>query len=397
MLMYAFGLSNIGTIFLFLIIICFLIAWHELGHLLTAKACNVYCYEYAIGFGPVLYKNKKRETHFTIRAIPLGGFVKMAGEEGVGEDEVLTDNNGQVIPENRILANKPLHKKALVLAAGGIMNMIMAYICFYIYIVASAGFAIPSHNNDVYVVTSNETPTVLQQAGMETNDIITVIKTKSSTETEYVEYTISSYNDIVEALDAKKPTEAGQIQNIQITFEDVSENNALKTIDVTRNAYKEAGTDELLVSTIGLAQNRTVYEYNFLTATYGTFHFMGYYTAEVCRSFARLFVGDFSSMSGLIGIYSTIDSVATQGDLSFGLRFLNIIYIVGAISFSLGFFNLIPFPALDGGRLLFVAIEAIFKKKVNPNVEGTIHFVGIILLFALMIIINIRDIFNIFK
>ena len=73
--------------------------------------------------------------------------------------------------------------------------------------------------------TSNETPTVLQQAGMETNDIITVIKTKSSTETEYVEYTISSYNDIVEALDAKKPTEAGQIQNIQITFEDVSENN----------------------------------------------------------------------------------------------------------------------------------------------------------------------------
>ena len=174
MLMYAFGLSNIGSIFLFLIIICFLIAWHELGHLLTAKACNVYCYEYAIGFGPVIYKNKKKETHFTIRAIPLGGFVKMAGEEGVGEDEVLTDNNGQVIPENRILANKPLHKKALVLAAGGIMNMIMAYICFYIYIVASAGFAIPSHNNDIYVVTSSEVPTVLQQAGMETNDVITV-------------------------------------------------------------------------------------------------------------------------------------------------------------------------------------------------------------------------------
>ena len=80
----------------------------------------------------------------------------------------------------------------------------------------------------------------------------------------------------------------------------------------------------------------------------------------------------------------------------FGVRVLNIIYIIGAISFSLGFFNLIPFPALDGGRLVFVGIEAITKKKVNPNVEGTIHFVGIILLFALMIIINVRDIINLF-
>lgn len=397
MLFYAFGLSNIGTILLFLIIICFLIAWHELGHLLTAKACNVYCYEYAIGFGPVIYRNKKKETHFTIRAIPLGGFVKMAGEEGVGDDEVLTDNNGQVIPDNRILANRPLHQKALVLAAGGIMNMIMAYICFYFYLAFSGGFAIPSSSNDVFVVTNNETPSMLQEKGMETNDIITVIEVKTGEEVEYVTYEIEDYDDIIKALDDKKPTEAGDVQDIKITFKDVSENNALKTIDVSRNAYKESGTDELLVSQIGLAQNRTVYEYNALTSIYGTFHFMGYYTVEVCKSFGKLFMGDFSSMSGLIGIYDTIDSVATDGNIGFGLRVLNIVYIIGAISFSLGFFNLIPFPALDGGRLVFVAIQAIFKKKVNPNVEGTIHFVGIILLFALMIIINIRDVFNLFK
>ena len=123
---------------------------------------------------------------------------------------------------------------------------------------------------------------------------------------------------------------------------------------------------------------------------------MGYYTVEVCRSFGELFRGNMDQLSGLVGIYGTIDQVATEGDFAFGARVLNIVYIIGAISFSLGFFNLIPFPALDGGRLVFVGIEALTKKKVNPNVEATIHFVGIILLFALMIIINVRDVIKLF-
>ena len=107
-------------------------------------------------------------------------------------------------------------------------------------------------------------------------------------------------------------------------------------------------------------------------------------------------MGDFSSLSGLVGIYGTIDGVTSSAAVSFGVKVLNMVYIAGAISFSLGFFNLIPFPALDGGRLFFVALEGIRKKKINPNVEATIHFVGIIVLFALMIIINIRDIIGLF-
>ena len=126
MITLAFDLSNIGTILLFAIMICALIAWHELGHLIVAKKCNVYCYEYSIGFGPVIYSNKKKETHFTLRAIPFGGFVKMAGEEGVEDGEVLKGNNGEEIPRDRILANQSLGKRALVMAAGGIMNMILA-------------------------------------------------------------------------------------------------------------------------------------------------------------------------------------------------------------------------------------------------------------------------------
>ena len=132
---------------------------------------------------------------------------------------------------------------------------------------------------------------------------------------------------------------------------------------------------------------------NAFSAIWGTWHFMAYYTGEMFRALGNLFMGDMSNLSGLVGIYETVDSVATESG-SFGATLINIVYLIGAISFSLGFFNLIPFPALDGGRLFFLAIEGIFKKKVNPQVEGTIHSIGIILLFALMIIINIRDVIN---
>lgn len=391
----AFDLSNIGSLLLFVVIIAFLIAWHELGHLFVAKKCNVYCYEYAIGFGPIIYKNKKRETHFTIRAIPLGGFVKMAGEEGVEEGEIVKDNNGNVIPSNRILANQSLWKRALVMAAGGIMNIIMALFCFYIVIAVNGGFQIASHSNDVYIsdpVSGVESE--LAKQGMETNDIITKVETKAGDQSEYQVFEITNYNDIINALNENIPEkEENQAQDIKISYLDVSDNNTLKVAEVSR---KWVMVDEKLqLSKIGLEQNRTFYEYNALTATYGSFHFMGYYTVEICKAFGGLFVGNFQNLSGLVGIYTTIDTVATA-PASFGVRLINIISIIGSISFSLGFFNLIPFPALDGGRLVFVAIEAITKKKVNPNVEGTIHFVGIILLFALMIIINIRDVINLF-
>lgn len=405
MISLAFDLSNIGTLLLFIIIIAFLIAWHELGHLFVAKKCNVYCYEYAIGFGPVLYKNTKKETHICIRAIPLGGFVKMAGEEGLEEGEVLLDNNGNEVPKDRVLSNQSVGKRALVMAAGGIMNILLALFCFYFYISFNKIYVSETEYVTGFVqqVNTNETristDSLLADAGMETGDEIIKIETNLNTG-EYEVYTIKNFADITSAIDSCRPEKSGDIQNIKITYVDVSDNQT-KVASVARNAYFEVDengneTENLKVSTIGLAQNYKIHEYNALTGIYGTFHFMGYYTVEVCRSFGELFRGNMDQLSGLVGIYGTIDQVATEGDFAFGARVLNIVYIIGAISFSLGFFNLIPFPALDGGRLVFVGIEALTKKKVNPNVEATIHFVGIILLFALMIIINVRDVIKLF-
>ncbi len=414
MITMAFDFSNIGTIILFLLMICFLIAWHELGHLIAAKKCNVYCYEYSIGFGPVFYRNKKHETHFCLRAIPLGGFVKMAGEEGLEEEEVLKDNLGEPIPSNRILANQSLGKRALVMAAGGLMNIIMALFCFYFYVSFNKPYIDSDETGFIEMVYTNEVivskDSLLAKEGMETGDKITIIQTKmidNGVAGEEKTFKTKNFNKIQKAINSSVPEKESQVQEITITYEDVSDNHSVHEIMVTRKyeavldengdfTYDDHGNKIFGVSKIGLGQNYEFHEYNALTGLYGTWHFMGYYLSEICRSFGKLFTGDFSGLSGLVGIYDTIDTVATDSTVSFGTTFLRMVYITGAISFSLGFFNLIPFPALDGGRLVFVALEAIRKKKINPNVEATIHTVGLFVLFALMIIINIRDIIKLF-
>ncbi len=405
MILFVFGLSKIFTIILFLIIICFLIAWHELGHLIAAKKCNVYCYEYSIGFGPLIYRNKKHETHFCIRAIPLGGFVKMAGEEGLEEGEKIQDNDGKEIPNDRILSNKSKGKRALVMAAGGLMNMILAIFCFYFFVSFNhpiqgdkftTGFIQQIHSNEIFVGEDS----LLSKAGMENNDKIIKIETRLTNEESYQEFKTNSFSKIQKALDKKAPQNVGDVQEIKITYQDANEDYAEKTITVTREKHlikDENNKDVEEISKIGLSQAYKICEYNAITGIWGTFHFTGYYALEVCRAFGQLFTGDFSGLSGLVGIYQTVDDVATDSyGVGIGATMINMIYLIGAISFSLGFFNLIPFPALDGGRLFFVGIEAITKKKVNPKVEGMIHTVGLFILFALMIIINIRDIMNLF-
>lgn len=394
-MIFAIG-SKLLSLLLFFIIICFVIAWHELGHLLIAKKCNVYCYEYSIGFGPVLYRNKKRETHFVIRAIPLGGFVKMAGEDGDEINEVVKDNDGNEIPKNRILANISKGKKIGVMVAGGVMNMILAFVCFYIFIAFNGGFVIGKNDSRIMVQENS----VLSECGMESGDKIVEITTSlkasdGSIIVTEMRYSTKKISEVTTALNYASPQQDGQIQTITISYLDQSQNDQLTTITVNREAYlNEEGTLE--ISKIGLSQYYIAYHYNAFSALWGSFHMMGETFIGTCQAFGNIFKGDLSSLSGLVGIYETVDSVATGGTVSFGARVVNVIYLTGAISFSLGFFNLIPFPALDGGRVVFVLYSLITKKKVNPNVEATIHFVGLVLLFGLMIFINIKDLIRLF-
>ena len=377
--------GRIGSILIFLVIVLIVIVWHELGHLLVAKKMKVYCYEYSIGFGPVIFRNKKHETHLVIRAIPLGGFCKIAGEDG--NEGVILDNDGNELPQEKLYSNQSKGKKVGILAAGGIMNMILAIVCFYIYIAYAGGFQVPTHDNSITIASES----VLSGLGMESGDKITSVKTWKNDDMSYT-FKTDNVEQIANAFEYCKPDKVGDVQHFVITYTDISNDDAIEVIETSR-----VKIDDNEISKLGISMGYyKEYEYNALTATYGVWHFMGVNFYETLRAFGKIFTGDLSNVSGLIGIYEVVEGVTTTTEVLFMDKFMYFIYLLGAISFSLGFFNLIPFPALDGGKIFFIGLEAVTKKKINPNVEATIHFVGIILLFALMIIINIRDIFGLF-
>lgn len=385
MLLFNFRFSNLLTILLFIFILCFLIALHELGHLLAAKKFNVYCYEYSIGFGKAFYKNTKHETHFCLRMLPFGGFVKMAGEEGVEEGEEILDNHNQPIPKNRILSNLKQGPKILVMAAGGLVNMLIAFICFFIIICVNG---MPQYNKNQFEILDNG---LFAAQGIENHAHIQEIKIAveelSNGDKVFVKewktFTIHDFDDLNTAFSYGLPTKADQTQTVIVTYFSQNQEKTATFSRVSVEKNNQVGYEEMLG--IGMWYK----ECNVFSAFPNTFSYMWYYFIETCKAFGQLFRGNFNNLSGLVGIYQAVDQSARLG-------FLNIISIVGAISFSLGFFNLIPFPALDGGRIFFRLIEIITRKKVNPKVEGTIHSVGLLLLFGLMIIINIKDIIGLF-
>ncbi len=389
-MIFAFKWMSIVNLLIFLVILCVTISIHELGHLLFAKKFNVYCYEYSIGFGKAIYTNKKGETHFCIRMFPLGGFVKMAGEEAVEEGQELLDNNNQPIPKERIFSNAKKGPRILILAAGGLFNMILAYLCFFIFLIGYGGAVtdepmIQIVDNGAIALQNEDIPSKIYIHEM----IIYLEKEGIEIDGSRIQESPQNFNDISNILnevEAKK----GTTRHMIITYSSSKKDKAEKEAEVI---------SEVVPSTNDKGQ--TVYnfekvgfqvfmkKYNFFEAIPQTFVFMGEYFVQICKAFGELFVGKFDNLSGLVGIYEVVDQASSMGVTP-------IIYIVGAISFSLGFFNLMPIPALDGGRIVFVLIEAITRKKVNPNVEGWIHTIGFLLLFGLMIIINIKDIIGLF-
>ncbi len=379
----AFKLMSIVNILLFFIILCATISIHELGHLLFAKKFNVYCYEYSIGFGKAIYTNKKGETHFCIRMIPLGGFVKMAGEEGLEEGEELLDNNEQPIPKERIFGNAKKGPKILILAAGGLFNMILAYLCFFIFLI---GYGVVNTSEPIIGIVENG-----ELAKTEISDQAYITKVEVLLDgNQIVEVVPNNFNDIGNAILKAKPTAEGQERTIHFTYKENKKAKEEKeaTLVMTSKVQEKDGESIYYFDKIGY--QATMKKYGFFQAIPKTFAFMGEYFVEMCKAFGQLFTGKFENLSGLVGIYEAVDQASSIGGVT------PIIYIAGAISFSLGFFNLIPFPALDGGRIFFVLVEAVTRKKVNPKVEGLVHSIGFILLFGLMIIINIKDIIGLF-
>lgn len=336
-----------------------LIFIHEFGHYVVARAFGVGVIEFSIGMGPTLKKWKGKYNDFSIRAFPIGGFVNMVGEY----DEEIPEEHQYKIPLNE----RAVWKRILIVVAGPLMNILLAYIVM-IALVASGNMV------GTRIVGAFDEGSVSNQYGLQINDEIVRVNGKKIHCAEDISYKIMS--DGIEPIDIVVIRDGKEILLEDVCFEQEKQDGIVfgkmdfrvygeeKTVgNVMREAFWKAG------STIYMTLDSLV---DTFTGRYGI-----------------------DAVSGPVGVGNEVNEVIKQSDgLAETLQSLGV--LVAMISVSLGIFNLLPIPVLDGGRLLFYIIEAIRRKPINPKYEQAISAVFTVILLGLMFFVLMKDIAGLF-
>ncbi len=345
-------MSTILTVIYAIIIFSVIIFVHEFGHFFTAKLFDVKVSEFALGMGPAIFKKQKGETLYSLRAIPLGGFCAMEGENGESDDP-------------RSFGRKTKLQRFIILVSGALMNLILGFVVMLIFLGV--------YNNTGFVSTVIDTvdsSMPAYEAGIREGDrIIKVNGHRTNIKTEIDVFGSFSKDYDITVLRGKEKL------NFTVTP---------KEVELTSNGetYKR--------KMIGISFKLD--EKNLLSVIKYSYHNCVFMGKLVIISIKQLLTGAASpaDLSGPVGIINEINTAAKSG-------LADILSLLCLITINLGLFNLLPIPALDGGRILFIIIEAIIRKPINPKYEGLIHAIGFILLIGLMLFATGNDILRLFK
>ena len=341
-------LTLIGAILIFSVIIFI----HELGHFLTARMFGVTVHEFAIGMGPAIWKKQGKETLYSVRAVPMGGYCKMEGED---DDSPAPGSFSRKKPVPRII----------VLAAGAAMNILLGFIIVLSLVTVSAVSGGGLASTEVDTVNPEASAAEFLQSG----DKIVGINGKKVHIRRDLSFELSQAggNDstVTFVRDGKKYTET--FTPMEMTYEDGSKgyvigfNIAIKPPTVTGILH------EAFFQTLWMVK-------------------------VVFLSLGMLISGQagLNELSGPVGVVSTMNTMAQSG-------WYNFLFFAAFLAVNIGLMNLLPLPALDGGRILFVLIELIFRRPVPREKEGWIHLAGFVLLIMLMVYATFNDIVRIFS
>ncbi|MBI2098974.1 RIP metalloprotease RseP [Candidatus Uhrbacteria bacterium] len=351
---------SIVTILIFLAVLSLLVFVHEFGHFITAKRAGVKVEEFGFGFPPCAFGIKKGGTVYSINWLPLGGFVKIKGE------------SGQDWEDKDSFSNKKIWKRMLIVGAGVLMNVFLTAVLLAIGAGAGMPRVVPEEDrfarvkDDSIEVVSVLSNSPAEKAGIMEGDAVAAIDGVSFGKIEEARAYIASKEEV----------------QIKIKREELELVKSIKTEEL-----KEAGRRG-----IGVALLHTgIVSYPWYIAPLKGIEETGIYIREISFAFGRIigdmFVGRPVSvdLQGPVGIAVLTGRVARLG-------FVYLLQFTALLSINLAFINIFPFPALDGGRILFLAIEGIRKKPVPKKVEAMIHNIGFILLITLVIIVTFRDI-----
>ena len=352
-------------ILLLLFILGIIILVHEFGHFIWAKTFGVHIYEFSIGMGPLLHthKGKKDGINYNIRAIPIGGFVSMAGEV---YDSGEVDENNKKIKKDKLMCNKKWWQRLIILVAGVVNNFILAIVILFIYTLIWGGGAITPKVLNVV----EDKPAAA--AGLKSGDVITNING----------YNVSSWDKAQIILYYKNTNE-------YYTFEVKHTDGTKEEIKIKPEIIKdeETGAESKL---FGIQIDAEDTSNVFKSFVYSIRKFNSIISSMVYTIWGLISgkIG-LSALSGPVGIYEVVGET-----INYGLNYF--LYILAFLSINVGFINILPFPAFDGGHVLFLIIEKIKGSPVNAKIENTCHLIGFILVFLLMIIVTISDIIKLF-
>lgn len=347
-----------GIIYFIILLGCIVLV-HELGHLISAKIFHVYCHEFSIGMGPKLFQIKGKETVYSIRLLPLGGYVAMAGEDDVAHPEV-------DVPQERTIKGVARYKQLIIILSGVLMNFIFSLFIFSGILLHEKKVAVISA--PIVSVVSENSPA--EKAGLQVDDLLLQITTPAKEVYDLNKIgTVSGLftSDSVYTLIIER---AGQIKEIQIT------------------PQKSDDTNRYL---IGIYEKPSqVIEVNWLNVIPIAFGNMINFIVLIATALLQLVKGiGFQNLSGPVGIYNITAQQAALG-------FIPFISLMAVLSLNVAVFNLLPVPALDGGRAIIILFEILIKKELPKKLEYALMIGSWIILLGILIFSTWQDISKLF-
>lgn len=335
------------SVILSIIMFLFLILIHEFGHFIIAKKSGIKVNEFAIGMGPKIFSKQKGETLYSVNLFPIGGYCAMEGEDDESDDE-------------RSFDKAPAYKRFLTILAGPLTNLIFAAILF-----AIVSFNTGKPSTIIGEFTDNSP---IKSQGLKINDQITEISGEKINEFSDISKNLEDFyknHDKNEEISLKIKRDGKEIEkNVKVKFDDkrpllgfIPKNEDVGFFEAIKIGIKEVGSMIVLMFTV----------------------------------LKSLFTGKlgFSALSGPVGVVKEMGRQANLGAM-------NLLFFLGYISVNLGFFNLLPIPALDGSKIFTSLFEMITKKRVNKKIEEKFTIGGFILLLSLILLVTIKDLISLF-
>lgn len=357
------------SIILFIIILAALILVHELGHFIAAKRAGVRVDEFGLGFPPRLFQKKIGETVYSINAFPIGGFVKIFGEDP-------NDESLRGVDSTRSLTHKKIYVQAWIISAGVVFNLLFAWLLISLGFIVGLPHSVDDTKYGARVQNPGLTITQVlptspaQEAGLKAGDIIANIGFESDGITnpgiDATQEFISSHNEISLTYIRGAETKTVALQSEEGIVD------GRRAISISMDVI---GILKLPIHEAFFAGLSTTASMTYAMAI-GIFDFL-----------KNIFIGqaDFQDVAGPVGIVGIVSDASTLG-------FIHLISLTAVISINLAIINLLPFPALDGGRLFFLLIETIKRSPIKPEVANIANGIGFIVLIAVMVAVTFHDI-----